>query len=126
MRISYVVDAHAQVGEGPVWDEADQVLWWTDINGCRMHRFDPRTGRDEVFAMPFRVGCFALRQAGGFVLAAEHGFWFWSPGRQPEHVLDVEADRSDNRMNDGACDRQGRLFASSVHLGTPRRPEGAC
>ncbi len=83
MRIECVVDAHAQVGEGPVWDEADQVLWWTDINGRVMHRYDPNNGEDRAFEMPFRVGCFALRDAGGFVLAAEQGFWFWQPGKVP-------------------------------------------
>ncbi len=126
-RITCLVDARAQVGEGPVWDPVDAVLWWTDINGRRMHRFDPRTGRDELFQLAIRVGCFALRAGGGMILAAEHGFWSWTPGGDPpRHLLDVEADRTENRMNDGGCDRAGNLFASSMNLGDPRRPEGAC
>jgi len=126
-RITCLVDARAQVGEGPVWDPVDEVLWWTDINGRRMHRFDPRGGRDEAFEMDIRVGCFALRAGGGMILAAEHGFWSWTPGiGKPEHLLDVEADRPENRMNDGGCDRAGNLFASSMNLADPRRPEAAC
>ncbi len=126
-RITCLVDAMAQVGEGPVWDPVDEVLWWTDINGRRMHRFDPRTGRDEAFELGIRVGCFALRAAGGMILAAEHGFWSWTPGGGvPKHLLDVEADRAENRMNDGGCDRVGNLFASSMNLGNPRRAEAAC
>lgn len=126
-RISCVVDARARVGEGPVWDGVDGVLWWTDINGRCMHRYDPRTGRDESFELGIRVGCFSLRKAGGMILAAEHGFWSWLPGGgAPEHLLDVEADRVDNRMNDGGCDRAGNLFASSMNLADPRRAEGAC
>jgi L-arabinonolactonase len=127
LKITCLVDAGAQVGEGPVWDGAEQVLWWTDINGRSIHRFDPRTGRDRVFDLGIRVGCFALRERGGFMLAAEHGFWAWDPEMaKPEHLLDVEGDRPDNRMNDGACDRQGRLFASSMNLRTPRESTGAC
>ncbi|MBL8699375.1 MAG: SMP-30/gluconolactonase/LRE family protein [Alphaproteobacteria bacterium] len=126
-RVTCLVDARAQVGEGPVWDPAEGVLWWTDINGRDMHRFDPRTGRDEIFAVGVRVGCFALRASGGMILAAEHGFWTWTPGDgKPTHLIDVEADRPQNRMNDGGCDRAGNFFASSMHLGDPRRPEGAC
>lgn len=126
-RITCLVDARAKVGEGPVWDPVDGVLWWTDINGRRMHRFDPRSGRDEAFDMGIRVGCFALRAGGGMILAAEHGFWSWTPGiGKPEHLLDVEADRPENRMNDGGCDRAGNLFASSMNLADPRRPEAAC
>lgn len=126
-RITCLVDAQAQVGEGPVWDPVDALLWWTDINGRRMHRFDPRTGRDETFELAIRVGCFALRERGGMILSAEHGFWSWTPGAgPPEHLFDVEADRAENRMNDGGCDRAGNLFASSMSLANPRRPEGAC
>ncbi|MBM3522251.1 MAG: SMP-30/gluconolactonase/LRE family protein [Alphaproteobacteria bacterium] len=126
-RITCLVDAQAQVGEGPVWDPIDGILWWTDINGRRMHRFDPRTGRDEAFEFDIRVGCFALRERGGMILSAEHGFWSWTHGGgAPEHLFDVEADRTENRMNDGGCDRAGNLFASSMNLANPRRPEGAC
>jgi sugar lactone lactonase YvrE len=125
-RVTCLVDAQAQVGEGPVWDPIDEVLWWTDINGRTMHRYDPRKMEDKVFDLGIRVGCFALREKGGFVLAAEHGFWLWSPGSNAERLFDVESDRPNNRMNDGGCDRQGRLFASSMNLESPRRATGAC
>src|SRR6478609_4483587 len=102
MKVTCLVDAQAQVGEGAVWDGEAQVLWWTDINGRAMHRTDPATGEDRRFDLGVRVGCFALRESGGFILAAEHGFWTWDPdtGRL-DHVLDVEQYRLDNRMNDG-------------------------
>lgn len=63
MHIDCAHDAHAQVGEGPVWDPAEKVLWWTDINGRPMDRFDQRDRTDRAFTMPVRVGCFALRRA---------------------------------------------------------------
>ena len=86
-----------------------------------------RRARTARFDLGMRVGCFALRERGGFILAAEHGFWMWDPeASRLEHLLDVEQDRPDNRMNDGACDRQGRLFASSMNLATPRKATGAC
>lgn len=126
-KITCLVNAGAQVGEGPVWDPVEAVLWWTDINGRLLHRFEPRSGRDTTFDAGMRVGSFALREQGGLVLAAERGFWFWEPGRgAPEHLFDVEGDRPDNRMNDGGCDRQGRFFAASMNLEASRRPTGAC
>jgi len=125
--ISCVVDARALGGEGPIWDVAQQVVWWTDIKGRTMHRFDPVTGADKAFPMPIRVGCMALRSTGGFVLAAEHGFWFWWPeADRLEHIVDVEADRPDNRMNDGACDRQGRFVVCSMNLQPDRATTAAC
>ena len=127
LTVSCVVDARAVVGEGPIWDVAQQVLWWTDIKGRIVHRFDPATGADRAFGMPIRVGCMALRRNGGFVLAAEHGFWFWWPQEDRlEHIVDVEAGRPDNRMNDGACDRQGRFVVSSMNLAPDKQPSAAC
>ena len=44
-----VLDAHATLGEGPVWDADGGVLWWVDIEGRRIHRFDPATSADTSF-----------------------------------------------------------------------------
>jgi len=127
LTIECVVDARALVGEGPLWDEVEQALWWTDIKGRIVHRFDPSSGEDRAFPMPIRVGAMALRTRGGFVLAAEHGFWFWDPATNHlEHVLDVEADRLDNRMNDGVCDADGRFIAASMNLLPDRPATAAC
>ena len=41
-----VFDAHATLGEGPLWDADAGVLWWVDIEGRRIHRFDPATRQD--------------------------------------------------------------------------------
>lgn len=125
MEVTLVLDARAEVGEGPVWDGDEGVLWWTDIRGRVVHRYDPATGRDEVHDIGLRVGCFALRKGGGFVLAAEQGFWFWRPGTAPEHIVDVEPN-PENRMNDGGCDRQGRFLAASMSTSDPRRADGGC
>ncbi len=127
VQIECVADARAVVGESPLWDERAEALWWSDIKGRVLHRYDPRTGRDEKIPMPIRVGTMALREKGGMVLAAEHGFWFFEPATgQLEHILDVEADRPDNRMNDGCCDRQGRFVATSMNLTPERLPTAAC
>jgi L-arabinonolactonase len=127
IRIECVVDKHARVGEGPVWDDRAHCLWWTDINGRTMHRFNPADGTDKVHELPVRVGCFALRETGGFVLAAEFGFWLWDPQtNRLDHLHDVAPPGDDWRMNDGGCDRQGRLVASSMCTDPNRRPIGGC
>lgn len=127
LEIHCVSSTRAIVGESPVWDPRDEALWWTDIKGRIVHRYDPKTAEDRLYPMPIRVGALAPRASGGFILAAEHGFWAWTPGRRPpEHIVDVEADRPDNRMNDGACDRQGRFVAASMSLHPDRLATAAC
>ena len=57
-----VLDARAELGECPVWAEDEQVLYWVDIRGRALHRFDPATGDDRAWPLPQQCGSFALRQ----------------------------------------------------------------
>ena len=64
-EIRCLADLRAQVGEGPSWDDRAGVLWWVDIKGQRLFRFDPASGENRAWAMPERIGCVvaARRQA---------------------------------------------------------------
>ena len=70
-----VLDAKADLGECPVWSVKEQALYWVDINAPSLNRFDPATGRNVAMPMPEAIGCFALRRAGGFVVALRGGVW---------------------------------------------------
>ena len=39
-----VLDARADLGEGPVWDARTGELLWVDIMAGLVHRFDPAVG----------------------------------------------------------------------------------
>lgn len=125
MTPDLVLDAKADCAEGPVWDGESRRLWWTDIPARALHRLDPAAGHDESWAMPGRVGCFALADHGELVLAMEHGFCRFEPATgEVQAIAEPEADRAENRFNDGRCDRRGRFLASSMH--EPRTtPQGA-
>ena len=51
-----------RVGECPVWSVAEQALYWVDIEGCRIHRFDWAAQTQQTWHTPERVGCIALTQ----------------------------------------------------------------
>ena len=38
----------AQLGEGPVWVERDEALWFVDIKKQLIHRFDPANGATQI------------------------------------------------------------------------------
>lgn len=111
-----VLAAEDETGEGPVWDERKQALWWTDIPGRRLHCLAVNES-GEVFGMPARVGCFALRNDGSLVLAMEQGFALWDPATAcPSPLAEPERGMLHHRFNDGRCDRQGRFLAGSMNL----------
>ena len=44
MRITRLDLPRCSVGEGPVWDQAEQALYYIDILEKRVLRWDPATG----------------------------------------------------------------------------------
>lgn len=122
-RIELAVATRSRLGEGAVWDVGDQRLWWVDIAAGLIHRYDPVSGRNESFDFGEPVGCLARRAAGGLVLAAKSGFWFYDPDSGARtHVANPEAHLPDNRFNDGCTDMQGRFWAGSMKdAGDPAR-----
>lgn len=119
-----VLEVRAELGEGTLWDPVRQVLWWVDIWGREIHRTDPATGRDEVFATPEYVGCVGVRERGGLVVALASGFFFFEPGTETWTPVVAPADmRPDVRFNDGKPDRQGRFWSGTVFEDPPRKTE---
>ena len=42
-HVECVCAADAQLGEGPVWSAHEQAVWFVDVKGRRIHRYDERT-----------------------------------------------------------------------------------
>ncbi|MDQ3464319.1 MAG: SMP-30/gluconolactonase/LRE family protein [Actinomycetota bacterium] len=115
LRAEVVLDAHAQVGEGPVWDASAGHLLWLDIPCGEIHRFHPTDGTHQVTQVGQPVGAIALRERGGLVLAVRDGFAELADG-ELNMIADVESDRPENRMNDGKVDPAGRFWAGTMAL----------
>ncbi len=116
MTVDVALKVKASLGECPRWDEKAQVLYWLDINEGQLHRFNPATGEDDYLQFDEEIGCFSLREQGGFVMATRSGFYLlegWDTERT--FVTDPEEGLDKNRFNDGRCDAKGRLWAGSVY-----------
>ncbi|MGI9147520.1 MAG: SMP-30/gluconolactonase/LRE family protein [Chloroflexota bacterium] len=128
LAVELILDAHARVGEGPVWDDSSGTLVWVDIMSHAVHRFDPATGQNRTIDVGQPVGAAALRRDGdGLVLALRDGFGMLDEGSDQVHmVAAVEADVPTNRMNDGKCDPKGRFWAGTMAFEPSRdAPNGA-
>lgn len=122
MGVTCVVEAGNRLGEVPVWDVAEQALYWVDIEGRLLQRYTPSTGAVERWAMPERIACFALRESGGLIVAFASGIAFYDlETREIDWIARPEADRPGNRFNEGKCDRRGRFWTGSMDDGLTRR-----
>jgi sugar lactone lactonase YvrE len=112
--VELMLDARAELGEGPSWDPATRRLIWVDITAELVHRFDPATGDDERFEIGQPVGAAVPTSDGRLALAVSDAFAFLDPATgRFERIADVETDQPETMMNDGKCDPAGRFWAGT-------------
>jgi len=119
-----VVDAKSSLGEGPIWDAQRNRILWIDYDKALLHAYEPQNGTHSVITLPHQVSCFALREAGGFIVAGNEGIAFLDPETgEAETLVDPERDLVATHFNDGKCDPRGRFLAGT--LSERNEPEGS-
>jgi L-arabinonolactonase len=111
-----ILPARAQLGECPTWSQTESRLYWVDIDGRAVHRFDPATGLDERRPAPGRPASLALTATPERLLVAIEGrlaFFDWRSGTWNDWIV-LEDDDLRNRLNDGRCDPAGRFWVGSM------------
>lgn len=131
MDFDVLCELRDRVGESPVWSVREQALYWVDIEGRAIRRFDWATRTVRTWLVAERIGCIALRKAGGLVAGMESGVFAIDLPTQGDAVQArllqaVQHPRAGMRFNDGRLDRQGRLWASTLVMdGSLAAPDGA-
>lgn len=104
-----------RLGECPLWDERERMLWWVDSRWPALKRFDPATGAVMMQVLPEVVGSIAFRDRGGLLAATKSGLHLLDgSGGALEPMANPEAHLPENRFNDGRCDRAGRFWAGTM------------
>ncbi|MDT0612067.1 SMP-30/gluconolactonase/LRE family protein [Streptomyces lancefieldiae] len=112
MTYEVAVRAEATLGEGPTWDARAGRLIWVDILGCRVHTYDPASGRRTVRTTEQHVGAAKPRAGGGLVLNLRDGIGLLDPD-DSFRWLHREA-VPDRRGNDAAVAPDGSLWAGTM------------
>lgn len=115
IEIEPLGNIRCQWGEGPIWWQ--NALYFVDIEGRWVHRYEPADGTEKSWNVGQRVGTVVPRAAGGLVIAGDHGFSFLDEiSGDLTAIADPEAELPDNRFNDGKCSPDGRFFAGTISL----------
>tara|TARA_R110002072_G_scaffold73069_10_gene174288 strand:- start:594 stop:1451 length:858 start_codon:yes stop_codon:yes gene_type:complete len=112
--------ARAVLGEGPVWDRTSQRLYWIDIKGLTLHRYDPASGARDTWRADEPIGCIDAPDGQGRLLAATRsGFACLTP--HPDGTIKRVALASPeieslpgNRFNDGKRAPDGSFWAGTI------------
>lgn len=116
-KAELVIPAKADLGEGPCWDKQKGVLYWVNILGKTVNRYDPETKENKEIQVDQLVGTVVPRKSGGVVVAMEKGFYFLDLDTEKlTPITDPENHLPENRFNDGKCDPYGRFWAGTMSL----------
>jgi len=119
MNLMDVIPVDAALGESPLWDERNGLLYWIDIAGMEVGALSVTTRAWSTRATTYKYGSLALTATPGELLAATaqglHVIRLTDAGIQIVRTLgDPEADLPGNRFNDGKTDRQGRFWSGTM------------
>lgn len=107
----------ASLGEGAFWNYKTQQLLWIDIEGKKLHEYDPKTQSNNTILMPSRPGTVVPKGEDEVLVALEDGIHFINTNTGEDAVFtDMSSDLKGSRLNDGKCDPSGRLWVGSMHM----------
>lgn len=115
--VEWLVEAPGRPAESPVWDAERQCVWWVDIMLGHLHRFDRRTGRDDVFEVGEAVGAVGLAAYGRLVLALAGGVELLDPDHRRRQVVARFEEDPRLRCNDAKPGPDGALWVGRMALG---------
>lgn len=104
------------LGESLVWGERRQCLFWTDIPAATLWRHNPATNVTQSWALPERLACLAPYADDDWMLlgfASQLACMCLSTGML--YPLCKVEEGLPTRLNDGACDREGRFVFGTKH-----------
>ncbi len=103
------------LGEGAFWDFKNQKLYWVDIEGKKLHIYNPDSKMNQILSTPTRIGTVVPIDNKEAIIALEDGVYKIDTYTSDIELLsDVESKQVENRFNDGKCDPAGRFWVGTM------------
>jgi sugar lactone lactonase YvrE len=116
LRFQPLPGAPSLLGESPFWHPQESALYWCDIPGRRLERWNARSGQRHGWPLPTEPGCCAPLLGGGLLLAQRDGLWRFDPVSGARvRLCKAPYDMATQRFNDGKADPLGRFWAGTIH-----------
>jgi len=108
----------AELGEGPVWVVREKAVYFVDITGRAIHRWQ-QNGYCQSWTAPAEPGFIVPRRGGGLICGLRGGIYHFDPAKGAFTLLiPVEKDMPSHRINDGFADASGRVWFGTMNTDT--------
>lgn len=111
--LEIVSDALCIVGESPVWNSADGMLYYVDIQGKRIRKLDYSNGKTEDIVLSQQTGCIIPDENGGIIGGMEDGVYQVLPNGDT-FKINKPFDMKGFRFNDGKAGPDGKLYIGTI------------
>lgn len=113
VELAYKIES--ELGEGAFWDHKNKRLFWVDIEGMKVHVYDPKTKKNVSFDTPSMVGTVVVKDKDEAIIALVDGIYLLNTKSGSIKLFsDIESEITSNRFNDGKCDPNGNLWVGSM------------
>lgn len=105
------------------WDDRDESLWWTDVEGGAVYRLNLKTRIHSAVYVGAPVGAILPQEDGTWLLFRERDVALLDFDRHAPLVTLLDNVRYDgDRFNEAIADENGRVLVGTIRRG---RPNGA-
>ena len=114
-HIEKVASPNAIVGEGPVWNSEEQKIYWTDIQGGKLFKYDPENRANQVIHEGFEVGGFRFNESGGLILGSWEGIYLWNLDEDFQLLRNgkIDGTKVNIRVNDATSGPDGSFYCGT-------------
>ncbi len=109
------VNLPSVTGEGPLWNQRDQKLYWLDIPPGRLYRYDPESGEHTTaYQHSAAIGGYTFQADGSILLFCAKGQILRWHDEEVTTIVDEIPEESDGRFNDVIAGPDGHVFCGTM------------
>jgi xylono-1,5-lactonase len=98
-----------------MWSARECALWFVDVKGRCIHRYDEAARRTQTWQTPQEVGFLVAASGGRFICGLKSGLHLFAPEDGSfQLIAPVDGDQPRNRLNDAHVDAVGRLWFGTM------------
>lgn len=105
-----------ELGEGPLWSERHNAIFWVDILWQALNRYSLADGSIQRWPLPERIGWVVERRnKPNFIAGLQSGFY--ELDLEPfalRQIVNPEPELPGNRLNDAKVDQHGRIWTGTM------------